>query len=411
MSTIHADVLLGVAAAVAVLSTLGSMVAVYWVTRRRALPAYTPPVTILKPLKGLDEGLEENLRSFFRLDYPVYQLLFGVADADDPAIAVVERLMAEFPRHDAQLAVGGRGYGLNPKVENLAGMIRYRKHDIILISDSNVRVRPSYLRDTASYLAEPGVGLVTNLFAGVGEVTTGAVLENLALNGFIAGGVALASVLRVTCVVGKSMLMPYRVLEAIGGLGGVRNILAEDQVMAMRVRKAGYSIRLSHHVVGNLNQARSFRWFLNRHSRWYKMRRRLAPAVFLAEPLSNLATLGLVWALVRESGIAWAGFLALVGLGMARDALQSRRLRGSFPQLAHLLLSPVKDLFLLPIWFDALVNQRVDWRGHRLLIGRLTRLRLVRVPRTVRRRVRRVRRHRSHEKHGHDQGLPGTNPA
>jgi ceramide glucosyltransferase len=306
---------------------------------------------------------------------------------------------------------GCPGYGLNPKVENLAAMIRYRKHDTILISDSNVRVRPSYLRDTACYLAEPGVGLVTNLFAGVGEVTTGAVLENLALNGFIAGGVALASVLRVTCVVGKSMLMPYRVLEAIGGLGGVRNILAEDQVMAMRVRKAGYSIRLSHHVVANLNQSRSFRWFLNRHSRWYKMRRRLAPAVFLTEPLANLATLGLVWAFVRESGIAWAGFLVLVGLGMARDAFQSKRLRGSFPRLAHLLLSPVKDLFLLPIWFDALVNQRVDWRGHRLLIGRLTRLRVARVPRTVRRRVRRVRRHRSHEKHSHDQGQPGTSPA
>ncbi len=124
-------------------------------------------------------------------------------------------------------------------------MDRYRKHDVILISDSNVRVRPSYLRETTSYLAEPGVGLVTNLFAGVGESHSGAIMENLQLNGFIAGGMALASVLRVTCVVGKSMLMPVRVLEAIGGFARVRNLLAEDQVIGVLVRKAGYSIRLS----------------------------------------------------------------------------------------------------------------------------------------------------------------------
>src|SRR5947209_11811318 len=134
----------------------------------------------------------------------------------------------------------------------------YRRHETILISDSNVRVRPSYLRETACYLAEPGVGLVTNIFAGVGEQQTGAVLENLHLNGFIAGGVALASVTGVTCVVGKSMLMPVQALAAAGGFASVRNLLAEDQALGVRIRKAGYALRLSHHVVENVNHARSF---------------------------------------------------------------------------------------------------------------------------------------------------------
>jgi ceramide glucosyltransferase len=397
------NLLLGLVALFAVALTLVSFGALIWVTRpRRNLPDYAPPVTIYKPLKGVDEGLEENLRSFFQLDYPVFQLLFGVADADDPAIGVVRRLLAEFPGQDAQLVVGCPVFGLNPKVENLAAMERYRKHELILISDSNVRVRPSYLRETACYLAEPGVGLVTNLFTGVGEVQTGAVLENLQLNGYIAGGVALAALLRVTCVVGKSMLLPVRVLEEIGGFGGVRNLLAEDQAIAIRARKAGYAIRLSHHVISNVNQARSFRWFLNRHSRWFKIRRRLAPVTFLAEPAANLGTIGLVWALSDESGLAWGGLVVLAGLGMLRDAVQTRWLRGSFPRLRHLLLSPVKDLFLLPVWFDALVNRRIDWRGHRLLVGPFTRLRLARVPRTVRRRVRRVRRLR--HRHRQDQG-------
>lgn len=223
-------------------------------------------------------------------------------------------------------------------------------------------------------------------------------LENLQLNGSIAGGVAMASLLRVTCVVGKSMLMPVRTLEAIGGFAGVRNLLAEDQVIGMRVRKAGYAIRLSHHVIDNVNQARGFRWFLNRHSRWYKIRRQLALPAFVIEPTANLATIGLVWALSGASGVAWGGLLVLTGLGLARDAIHTKRLRGTFPKLGHLLLSPAKDLFLLPVWFDALVNQRVHWRGHRFLVGRFTRLRLARVPRTVRRRVRRVRRLREQQR-------------
>ncbi|HEX3450296.1 MAG TPA: ceramide glucosyltransferase [Isosphaeraceae bacterium] len=391
-----ANLLLGLVAVVAVVSTLGGIGCVFWVTRSRGRRSdYSPPVTIFKPLKGLDEELEQNLRSFFQLDYPCYQLLFCVADADDPAIHVVRQLQREFPDHDSQLIVGCPAFGLNPKVESLAAMEPQRKHDVILISDSNVRARPSYLRETVCYLAEPGVGLVSNLFAGTGEVHTSAVLENLQLNGFIAGGVAAASVCGATCVVGKSMLMPVTALEAIGGLAAVRNVLAEDQVIGVRVRQAGYSIRLSHHVVQNINRDRSFKWFLNRHSRWYKIRRQMALPAFVAEPAASLATVGLVWALSGDSGIAWGGLLLLVGLGMERDAVQTRRLRGSYPKLRHLMYSPVKDILLLPVWLDAIVNRRVHWRGHRFLIGRMTRLRVARVPRQVRKRVQRVRRFRS----------------
>lgn len=386
------NALLIAAAGFAVLTTLLSFSCLLWVLRRRSnLPDHTPPVTIYKPLKGLDEGLEENLRAFFALDYPTYQLVFCVADADDPAIPVVERLLAAFPKHDAQLLVGCPAFGLNPKVESLAAIDRVRKHGVILISDSNVRVRPSYLRDTAAYLADPSVGLVSNLFAGEDEQSFAAALENLELNGFIAGGVALASVLRLTCVVGKSMMMPVKVLEAIGGFASVRNLLAEDQAIGLKVRKAGYSLRLSHHVIGNVNRHRGLRWFLNRHSRWFKIRRRLSLPTFLIEPLGNLGGLGLVWALSDDSGIAWGGLLGLVGIGMARDAIQTRLLRGTWPAPRHLVLSPVKDLFLLPIWFDALVSRRVMWRGHRLYIGRFTRLRSARATRAARRRVRRLR--------------------
>ncbi|HZW33304.1 MAG TPA: glycosyltransferase [Isosphaeraceae bacterium] len=402
-----ANLLLGLVAVVAVASTLWSMACLFWVTRRRRrLAPHTPPVTIFKPLKGLDEELEENLRSFFRLDYPVYQLIFGVAEADDPAIEVVRTLQREFPDRDAQLVIGTPAFGLNPKVENLAAMDRHRKYDVILISDSNIRVRPSYLRETACYLAEPGVGLVTNLFAGVGEAQAGSAMEILHLNGFVAGAVAAASVCRATCVVGKSMLMPMQALAAAGGFAGVRNLLGEDQALGLRVRRAGYSIRLSHHVITNISRGRNLKAFLSRQSRWNKVRRGMAPLLFLAEPVTNLATVGLVWAFSGELGIAWGGLLLLVGLGLVRDALQTRRLRGSLPKLRHLLLSPAKDILLLPVWFDAVFNRWVQWRGHSFLVGRMTRLRLARVPRQVRRRVRRVRQLRSQQAHKPNPSAP-----
>jgi ceramide glucosyltransferase len=393
MSSVEiANLLLSLIATVAVVSTIGGIACVAWVTRaRKNLPAHAPAVTIFKPLKGLDEGLEQNLRSFFLLEYPCFQLLFCVADDDDPAIEVVRKLMGEFPDRDAKLIVGCPAFGLNPKVESLAAMDRHRKHEVILISDSNVRARPSYLSETVCYLKDPGVGLVTNLFAGVEEVHPAAVMENLQLNGFIAAGVAAAAVFRATCVVGKSMLLPVKVLQAIGGFAAVRNVLAEDQVIGLRVRQAGYSIRLSHYVVENVNSRRGLKWFLNRHSRWYKIRRQLALPVFIFEPIANLATVGLVWAFSGDSGAAWGGLLLLVGLGMVRDAIQSRRLRGSYPRLKHLIFSPVKDILLLPVWLAAILNRRVQWRGNRFLVGRMTRLRRARVPRRVRRRVSRVR--------------------
>ena len=184
------------------------------------------------------------------------------------------------------------------------------------------------------------------------------------------------------------MLLPVRVMEAIGGFAAVRNLLAEDQAIGLRVRKAGYSIRLSHHVIENVNEARSFRWFLNRHSRWYKIRRRMALPAFLVEPFSNLATIGLVWALSGDSGIAWGGLLVLVGLGVAPRRLpDDAGFAGRSPNSGTCCSARSKDLFLLA----DLVRRPGDRAGQLarapLPVGRFTRLRSERVPKTVRRRV------------------------
>jgi len=386
------DIVMTAIAAFGSFITVATMIALFLHIRRRGVRIlHTPAVTIFKPLKGLDEYLESNLRSFFELDYPCYQIVFGVADAVDPAIPIVERLMAEYPDRDSELVVGNPAFGLNPKIENLAAMYPRRKHDVLLISDSNVRVRPNYLRETACYLADPSVGIVTNVFTGVGERKFGAIIENLQLNGFIAANLCGAFVLRITCVVGKSMLMPVRALEAIGGFAAVRNLLAEDQAIAVKVRKAGYSIRLSHHVVENLNESRDLKWFLNRHSRWLKIRYQMALPIFFLEPFVNLTAIGLVWALASGTMVSLIGMVSLCGLSAARDAVQTKWLRGTWPKLSHLPMGFLKDLCMLPIWFDALVNRKISWRGHQFVVGRFTRVRARRVPKAVRERVRRVR--------------------
>ena len=199
----------------------------------------------------------------------------------------------------------------------------HRRHDVILISDSNVRAKPNYLRETACYLADPSVGLVTNIFAGVGEKRLGASLENLQLNGFVSGNLAAAFALRITCVVGKSMMMPVKALEAIGGLASVRNLLAEDQAVGVKVRKAGYTIRLSHHVIDNVNESRDLRWFLNRHSRWLKIRYQMAtadvPDRAALEPDVAGASMG-ICRVGLSDGLGRSGCTLDAGGGPRRDA-------------------------------------------------------------------------------------------
>ena len=221
------------------------------------------------------------------------------------------------------------------------------------------------------------MGLVSNLFAGVGEAHAEGGDGEPAAQRVHRGGRGRGGGVRVTCVVGKSMLMPVRALEAIGGFAAG----AQPAGRGPGDRRPGPAGGLLDPAEPSRHRERELAagacsWFLNRHSRWYKIRRRLALPAFMAEPAANLATVGLVWAFSGESGIAWGGLLVLVGLGMVRDAVQTRWLRGSFPKLRHLLFSPVKDILLLSVWFDAILNRRVRWRGHSFLIGRMTRLRL-----------------------------------
>jgi ceramide glucosyltransferase len=341
--------------------------------RRPARAAQGPLVSILKPVKGLDDQLEENLESFFRLDYPTFELLFCAPDHGEPALAIIERLRAKHRHVRSRVVVGESAAGLNPKVRVLANATRFARGELLLVSDSNVRVRPSYLGETLSELDDPSVAAASNLVAGVGERSLGASLENLQLNGFIVPAVSLSQALRdVPCVMGKSMLLRRSDFEAVGGWAALRDVLAEDYVLGQRLAARGLRAVISSHVVDTVNEHWSLGRFIERHDRWLKMRWRINPWAILLELVSNVT----IWAV---AAVAAAGFAywsvaaaALIVAGRAAlDAVVTARLRPSRPLRPwQLLLVPVRDLALAALWGHALFSRSVRWRGgQRLLVG------------------------------------------
>lgn len=370
MTVGHVGYVLLLLAPLSLLLTLLAHAAVFVVLApRKRSRAHAPAITVLKPVKGAEEGLYENLASFARQDYPEFELLIGADDPRDPALVIARRVKADHPAARIQVHSGARNLGLNPKVNLLAALSDHARHAHLLISDSNVRVGPQYLRETAAELADPEVGMVTNVIVGQGE-GAGALLENLHLASFVAGATSLARVASGrACVIGKSMLFRRADLERLGGWWPLRSVLAEDYVLGRAFELAGFKVAMSPYVIRTVNDGWTVERFLNRHLRWAQMRRRLSPGAFLSELLLN----PVLWIAVCAVFFRDVRLLALFALGIVvkcgADALVLRRL-GPAPRPAQLLLVPVKDLLIAAVWAVGAFRRTVDWRGNKMRIGR-----------------------------------------
>jgi len=305
---------------------------VLWRLRRTALPAADPgsdaePVSVLKPVAGVDDGLEANLPTFFVQDYPRYEIVFGVQGEEDPALDLVRRLMREHPAIDARVVVHDGGRGIDPKVSNLRAMLTDARHDLMVVSDSNIRVTARYLGEMQAEMAHPQVGLVTSLFAGMGEKSLGALVENAHLNATVVAGVVVPTeVLGHPIAVGKSMMFRRSLIDKIGGLESVAYVLAEDYVIGRMFHEAGFDVRLCPTPVMNIIARSTLSSFFRRQLRWNMIRLRLQPFPFLLEPLTVplfTAVIAILLGAPPWLTLGWA-----LAITVARDAAQWSMMRG-----------------------------------------------------------------------------------
>jgi ceramide glucosyltransferase len=334
---------------------------------------FSPPVSILKPLKGIDDDLFDNLISFCNQSYPDYEIIFALEEKHDPALKLVQKLKKMYPHKKISIVVKQKDYALNPKVDNLVTAYEASRFPYFLISDSDVRVDKHYLGVIIQHMEDPKVGLVSNLIRGIGSCTIGSLLENLHLNSFVIGHVAIfTSFFKMPVVVGKSILMRKKAFEEIGGFEAVRNVLAEDYVIGDLMHKKGKRVVTASHIINAVNHYRTFKQFLKRHARWGKLRCKLGALGYCSEIVSNavfISCLALVVVRPMTYAITLAAtvwFLKIMG-----DYMLGKRLRSAH-HLVHYLLSPIKDIIIGCIWFVPFVSTTVTWRRHRYKITKGT---------------------------------------
>lgn len=343
--------------------------------RRRDVPSvvvegFEPAVSIIKPLAGLDDDLERNLETFFRLDYPRYEVVFSFASERDPAFEVARRVADRHPGTATVFVVDGREPGANAKVARLSAGSRGSRGRYLLLSDGNVRVEPGFLRRAVGFFADPSVGLVSHLFRASGARTFASRLESLHLNGCLqAGTAAVAHWLGMPCVVGKSILISRTALNAIGGFAPLRDFLAEDFLLGQHVSRAGFKVVLCAEEVETAEVAKTLGRVWARHRRWAILRQRLGGAAYLGEIFSSPA----IWfagAVLASEGRP-AVLATAVLLGLARGALESLGAAEAGRPLSAIdyLMLPMRDLWVSLVFWAGLFGRRTAWRGRSLRVG------------------------------------------
>jgi ceramide glucosyltransferase len=321
-----------------------------------------PPVTVLKPVRGAGDGLYENLASFCRQDYPALQIVIGVDDPDDPAVSVVRRLERDFPHLDVVLAVGSLP-GANRKIANVLQMMRHARHDVLVLSDADVRVRPDYLREVVTPLADPGVGLTTCLYRAVGGRGLPALVESLLINAWFVPMALTAGLRPLRHAFGATMAVRREALDAIGGFGELRDHLADDYQLGHRVAEAGYRVELLPYVVETFIDSTTLRDVWRHQLRWVRTYRVCQPLGWALSIVTH-ATLWGVLALVASGGAAVGAscLAALVGLRLTTLLLLMARL-GERRALGGLWLLPATDLMASALWGAGFLGRRVEWGG------------------------------------------------
>lgn len=332
-----------------------------------------PPVSILKPLCGNEPLLEEALESCFLQDYPEFQIVFGIQDPDDPALAVVDKLRRRHPAHDVRLVINSTMHGPNRKISNLINMLTATRHEILVISDSDLHVPRNYLACLVHELEKPGTGMVTSLYVGAPADNLVATLGATQISHHFLPGVLLSRQMGRQDCLGSTAMFTRDTLERTGGFQPLAEVLAEDNFFGQRVRDLGFSIGLAGIVPAAMVPESRLALLWQHELRWTRTIRELAPTSLCASMLQY----PLFWsavALLLSGGdksmaalfvIAWA--IRIVCATGIDSALRDRVGRPAVP--TPFWMFPLRDLLsVVEIVASFCVNQ-VVWRGHKMAAG------------------------------------------
>ncbi|HEV2194838.1 MAG TPA: bacteriohopanetetrol glucosamine biosynthesis glycosyltransferase HpnI [Candidatus Acidoferrum sp.] len=326
---------------------------------------FTPLVSILKPVCGLDHEAYKNFASFCRLDYPVYEILFGVLEADDPVIPVIQGLQRDFPDCAIRLLVGAPAIGASPKMNNLSRLVREAKYDLLVINDSDVRVEADYLRDAAAPFRDPQVGVVTALFRSITEGDFASDLDAIGVPSDSSASVLVAQKFsRIDFALGWTMATTKQRLKEIGGFEAMADHHSDDFTLGNEIAKRGYRIELMRKPVWMVFPKERLRQFLKHELRWSVMLRNIRPAGYLGLAM----TFGLPWsilaALAARSTVASAAYLFAylflrltmawtIGVWGLDDPVVRKKL----------WLVPLRDALGFFVWAAGFFSNKVSWRG------------------------------------------------
>jgi ceramide glucosyltransferase len=338
-----------------------AVAAVRFARRSLPIPPERPPISVLKPLHGEEPGLYENLRSFVEQDYPTVQLVLGANDTRDDALPVADALMRDMPLADIALVVGAPVRGSNLKVANLESMLPVARHDILAISDSDMRVERHYLEAVAAPLHEPAVGLVTCLYVGVSTGGKWSELGALHINfGFLPSALVAAALgIDLGCF-GATIALRRETLCRIGGFAPVRDALADDQRIGEAVRALGLTVVLSRYVVEARVSEPSFAELWRHELRWARTVRTITPAGFVGSVVTHVVAIAALGAIATGFGLTSSIFLVISLLLRWATAGVIAGALGLAPD--RLWMLPARDALSFAVFVASFFGRAVFWR-------------------------------------------------
>ena len=339
---------------------------------RAGTHSFAPAVTLLKPLKGHDAHAEACLRSWFAQNYPgPLQILFGVASAADPVCETVRNLLRENPGIDAELIVCGPPPGANSKVSKLVELARAARHDILIVSDADVRVTPDFLANVVAPLRNQETGLVNCFYRLANPTTLAMQWEAVAINADFWSQVLQANSLKpMDFALGAVMAVRREQLEKIGGFAALMNCLADDYQLGNRIVRGGQRIALSPVVVECWSEPMDWSAVWTHQLRWARTIRVCQPAPYFFSILSNATLWPVLWLAVNPSGLVLVFCLGCLGLRMATAAHLQQKLTGARNHYLYSWLVPIKDLLQTAIWVAAFGGNHIEWRGQKMRLQR-----------------------------------------